>query len=169
MASALESQSDDSFESARSENRHTGLDSDDSSNFGSLARNVDSDEFGELEGSEPDLGQVPQEQLKSPSKEEFRKFDKPNIASCKISPDLLDKLKRYIFIQAQTEDEFSIEDLRIEFSDNFEVPEDVDLEMELAKMGIVKLKYAPGNKLKLVPRPDFIWDFYEEKSTAKVN
>ena len=73
MASALESQSDDSFESARSDNRHTGLDSDDSSNFGSLARNVDSDEFGELEGSESDLGQVTQEQLKELSKADLRR------------------------------------------------------------------------------------------------
>ena len=127
---------------------------------------MDSYEFGELDDA--DIGEEPQGQLNKELSKEFKKFDKPTNASCKIPHDLLDKLKTYIFIQGEKENEFSIEDLKIEFSDNFEVPDDVDLEEELAKLGIVKLKYAPGNRLKLVPRPEFLDNFYEEKSNSMV-
>ena len=58
--------------------------------------------------------------------------------------------------------------MKHEFNDKFEVPEGVDLEDELCKLGIVRLKYVSGNtKIRMVPRSKFIEDYYEEKCKTK--
>ena len=65
---------------------------------------------------------------------------------------------------------FTVEDLKHEFNDEFEVPEGVDLEDELWKLGIVRLRYVTGTgKVKMIPRSKFIEDYYEEKCKKKAH
>ena len=57
--------------------------------------------------------------------------------------------------------------MKNEFHDNFEVAEGVELEDELCKLGIVRLKYAQGHSLKMITQPKFIEDYFEQKYNTK--
>ena len=94
----------------------------------------DSEDFGKPK--KPDYKKLLIDQLKEDEfLEESRSFDENNNKNCKLPQDLIRKLKIYIFILSQKKREFLIEDLKTEFNDNFEIPDEVDAEDELWKLG----------------------------------
>ena len=114
------------------------------------------------------IEEAPQDELNSELPlEESSNLDEQQPIDCKIPKNLLLKLKSYIFIQSQKEEEFSLDDLQEEFNDKFEVPSNVELEYELQKLGIVVLKYAQY-KMKMTPKPQFLADYARQKSNVKV-
>ena len=83
--------------------------------------------------------------------------EKIKIESSVLDRDLFGKIKMYIYIlstsyqqenseegRQKDEYQFTVDDLKYEFNDNFEVPKGVELEDELWKLGIVRLRYATG-------------------------
>ena len=129
--------------------------------------NVGSEIMGDIEDVIEEETQ-PRDELNSEQPlEESSNLDEQQAVDCKIPKNLLLKLKSYIFIQSQKEEEFSLDDLQKEFNDKFEVPSNVELEYELQKLGIVVLKYAQY-KMKMTPKPQFLADYARQKSNVKV-
>ena len=161
---AVEVRSNESFE--------PNLGSNASSNYARYAPTIldhllDSDDLSELKKA-AQKDQLEEDQFL----EESKIFNEKNIKNCKIPQGLLRKLKIYIYILSQKKSEFVVDDLKAEFNDNFEIPDKVDLEDELWKLGIVKLKWCTssgGDKVKMIATTKFIDDYYEQKSNAKVN
>ena len=131
--------------------------------------NVGSEIMGDIEDEIEEAPQPqPRDELNSELPlEESSNLDEQQPVDCKIPKNLLLKLKSYIFIQSQKEEEFSLDDLQEQFNDKFEVPSNVELEYELQKLGIVVLKYAQY-KMKMTPKPQFLADYARQKSNVKV-
>ena len=148
--------------------------SDDSSLYRSYAatvssHNVGSEKLGEID--EDNTYHHKEREKQSNSVQNLKQSSalaEQNVTDCQIPKNLLLKLKSYIFIQSQKEEEFSIDDLQREFNDKFEAPDGVEIEYELQRLGIVVVKYS-HYKMKMIPKPKFISDYAREKLNDKVS
>ncbi len=94
------------------------------------------------------------------------------IESEKIPIDLLERLKKFIFITSQKseneDDDFSIEELEQRTNEKFHI-ENVNLAKELQSLGIVDLVTAPGGQIRMKPNSEFLHSYQRRRRKFKVS